>query len=703
MTTDLSRLVDPRSIVFIGASDRQDSIAQRALQNLIEHSAFDGALYLVNPKRKEVFERPCLADVSEVPEAPDLAIVTTPADTVLTALTACAARGVAFAIVFTAGFSEVGEAGKDIEAGIKALADRTGMRIYGPNCPGLTNVNKRLGFAFSPAFKTDLRGGSTGLATQGGALGRTIMQSMDRGLGIGLWCSAGNEVDLEISDFIAHMADAPDLHVIAAVLEGVRDGPKFVASALHAARQGKPIVALKIGKSSIGMAATQSHTAAISGSAEVNAAVFQQLGIVEVDDLDELVDVASLFADKRPRGDEKIGIFSMSGGSAALSADMIGLADLELAQFAPETFAKLRELLPSYAAIANPLDTSGNILATPHLLYPALLAVAEDPDVSITLFPIPLDYGKFIEIACEAIIRVRAETGAMIVPVWMSDRTGAGYAKLVAAGIVPIRSLGNAAKAIKRWRAHGQRLKRFDPTWSPLALDPANIAAAGAVRTLTEVEAKAKLAARGLAVPAGRLCEDAASAAIAQSEIGAKTVAKIVCAEITHKSDIGGVRLGLGEPDEAARAFDDIVASAKAHFPDAQIEGVLIERMAPSGGIETFVGVHRDPVFGPMMTFGLGGVYVELFRDVSRRMLPVTTAQAAAMIRETRCFALLNGLRGQGASDIAALEALLAALSDFVCDPMQAVEDIELNPIWVGKAGQGVVALDAVLTLRSDR
>jgi acyl-CoA synthetase (NDP forming) len=701
MTAELARLVDPRSIVFIGASDRPDSIAQRALTNLIEHSAFDGALYLVNPNRDEVFGRPCLSDISAVPEAPDLAIITTPADTVLATLAACAARGVGFAIVFTAGFSEVGEAGKDVEAGMKALADRTGMRIYGPNCPGLTNVNKRLGFAFSPAFKTDLRAGPTGLATQGGALGRTIMQSMDRGLGIGLWCSAGNEVDLEISDFIDHMAEAPDIEVIAAVLEGVRDGPKFVAAALHAGRRGKPIVALKIGKSKIGMAATQSHTAAISGSAEVNAAVFRQLGIVEVDDLDELVDVASLFAAKRPRGDEKIGIFSMSGGSAALSADMIGLSELELARFSPQTFAKLRELLPSYAAIANPLDTSGNILATPQLLYPTLKTVVEDPDVSITLFPIPLDYGKFIEIACEAIIRVRAETGAMIVPVWMSDRMGAGYAKLVAAGVVPIRSLGNAAKAIKRWRAHGQRLRQFDPKWSPLALDAANIAPAQRVRTLTEVDAKALLAARGVGIPAGRLCADAPEAATAQSQLGGATVAKVVCADIIHKSDIGGVRLNLAWPDDAALAWSEIVASAKAHFPDAKIEGVLIERMAPSGGIEAFVGIHRDPVFGPMMTFGLGGVYVELFRDVSRRMLPVTRAQAAAMIRETRCFDLLQGLRGRGASDIPALEALLVALSDYVGDPTASVEEIELNPIWVGKAGQGVLALDAVLTLRN--
>ena len=703
MKTDLSHLVNPRSIVFVGASDRPGSIAQRALENLIEHSAFEGSLYLVNPKRAEVFGRACLAEVSLVPEAPDLAIITTPADTVLANLEACAAKGVRFAIVFTAGFSEVDDAGKEIEAAMKSLADRTGMRIYGPNCPGLTNVNKRLGFAFSPAFKTDLRAGKIGLATQGGALGRTVMQSMDRGLGIGLWCSAGNEVDLEISDFIHHMAEAPDISVIAAVLEGVRDGPKFVAAALHAARNFKPIVALKIGKSAIGMAATQSHTAAISGSADVNAAVFQQLGIIEVDDLDELVDVASLFAEKHPNGDEKIGIFSMSGGSAALSADMVGLADLELAQYSPNTFATLRALLPSYASIANPLDTSGNILATPELLYPTLKAVAEDPDVSITLFPIPLDYGKFIEIACDAIIRVRAETGALVLPVWMSDRTGAGYAKLVASGVVPIRSLGNAAKAIKRWRAHGQRQKQFDPSWAPSALDAANLASQGPTRTVTEVEAKASLAPRGIPVPAGQLCVDASAAASALSKIGGPAVAKIVCAEITHKSDIGGVKLGVTSPEGAVVAWNEIVASVKSHLPDAPIDGILIERMAPSGGIETFVGVHRDPVFGPMMTFGLGGVYVELFRDVSRRMLPVTRAQAAAMIRETRCFELLKGMRGRGPSDIEALESLLVALSDFVSDPAEASEEVELNPIWVGKAGQGVLALDAVLTRRSDR
>lgn len=696
MAADLTRLVNPQSIAFIGASDRANSLPQRALENLIEHSDFRGELYLVNPKRQEVYGRRCYPSIADVPAAPDVAIVTTPAETVLPTLEDCATKGVRFAIVFTAGFGEVSEEGRVIERKMKALAAKSGMRIYGPNCPGLNNINARIGLAFSPAWRTDNRPGPVGLVTQGGALGRTFMQSMARGLGIGLWCSAGNEVDLEISDFIHYMADAPDIEVIATILEGVRDGVRFADAVLHARRNGKPVVALKIGKSDLGMAAAASHTAAIASSAEVNSAVFRQLGVIEVDDLDELGDVASLFARARSDPDAKIGIFSLSGGSAALSADMVGLNDLELAKFAPETFDALRKVLPPYASFANPLDTSGNILATPEVLHPALTAVATDPSVGVTLMPIPLDYGRFMELVCEALIKVQRETGAMIVPVWMSDRIGGGHALLVEAGLVPIRTLSKAAVAIRRWRDHARRLRDFDPAWRPVAKPETK---PERTHTLTEVEAKQRLAEAGVSAPAGRLCARREDVSAAMAALGARVVAKVVSRDITHKSDIGGVRVGLNDAASASQAWTEIMEAARKHRPDAALDGVLIEAMAPAGGVEAFVGVHTDPVFGPIMTFGLGGVYVELFRDVSRRMLPVTPRESAAMIRETRCYELLKGQRGRGPSDVEALERLLVAVSDFVCKTPGAVSELEINPIWVGPKGAGAMALDAVLTL----
>jgi acyl-CoA synthetase (NDP forming) len=696
ITPDLARLFDPQSIVFIGASDRAGSIGQRALENLVEHSAFTGSLYLVNPKRDRLYERPCFASVSDLPQVPDLAIICTPADTVLQALRGCAEVGVRFAIVFTAGFGEVSEDGKAIEAAMKALVRSSGMRIYGPNTPGLTNVTKRLGFAFSPAFRTDLRGGPVGLATQGGALGRTLMQSMDRGLGIGVWCSGGNEVDLEISDFIQFMARDSTIKVIAAIIEGVRDGGRFIEAAQAAILQGKPLALLKIGKTTSGMAAAQSHTAAMSGVAAVNSAVFRQLNIIEVNDLDELTDVVSLFAQTEPEGDERIAIYSLSGGAAALAADMSELHDLPLASLTDDTCRVLREVLPAFASINNPLDISGNVLSTPEILHPSLTAVVSDPRVGVTILPIPLDYGAFIETVCEVIVRVREETGAMIVPVWMSDRTGGGYGKLVAGGLVPIRSLRNAALAVARWRDFGRTRKDLDPQWRPFAQSP--LRATSATRTLSELEGKRLLAEHGIPILRGRLCVDPSQIAAAITEIDSPVVAKIVSPDITHKSDIGAVRLGIRTVEEAREAYEAITTAVRLGRPDADIHGVLFEQMAPPGGIEVFVGVHPDPVFGHLMTFGLGGIFVELFKDVSRRLLPLTCSSAAALIRETRCFGLLSGARGRPAADLAALEQLLLRISEFVERHVERLTTLEINPIWVGPAGTGVFALDSVIT-----
>lgn len=694
--TDLSRLFDPRSIVFIGASDRAGSIGQRALANLIEHSAFTGSLYLVNPKRDNLYERRCFASVSDLPEVPDLAIICTPAESVLQALRESAAIGVRFAIVFTAGFGEVNEEGKAIEAAMKRLVHSSGMRIYGPNTPGLTNVTKRIGFAFSPAFRTDLRAGPVGLVTQGGALGRTLMQSMDRGLGIGIWCSGGNEVDLEISDFIQFMAQEPTIKVIAAVVEGVRDGGRFIEAALTANLHDKPLALLKIGKTTSGMAAAQSHTAAMSGEAAVNSAVFRQLKIIEVNDLDEMTDVVSLFVQSDPKGDEQIAIYSLSGGAAALAADMTELHGLRLAAFSDTTYRVLRDVLPAFASINNPLDISGNVLSTPEILYPSLTAVVTDPNVGVTIFPIPLDYGSFIETVCEVIVRVRNETGATIVPVWMSDRTGGGYGKLVASGLVPVRSLRNAALAVDRWRGFGRARKDHDPRWRPFARTP--LAANVVSRSVSEFEGKQLLAEHGIPILRSRLCTDPSQIAATIEAIGATVVAKIVSADITHKSDIGAVRLDIRTVEEARDAYETITTAVRRCRPDAEIQGVLFEQMAPAGGIEAFVGVHRDPVFGHLMTFGLGGIFVELFKDVSRRLLPLTPSSAASLIRETRCFSLLSGLRGRPASDLDALERLLLAVSDFVERQGESLMTLEINPIWVGPAGAGAFALDAVIT-----
>lgn len=694
---DLSLLMDPRSVVLVGASDRTGSLGQRALENIVEHSRFEGELFLVNATRDEVGGRPAFRRVEDLPYAPDLAIVAVPAAVANDVIESCGRRGIRFAVVLTSGFSETGEEGALLEARMREVARETGIRIYGPNCPGLTNINKGLGFTFSPASRHDRMPGPIGLATQGGGLGRTFLQACARGVGIGLWCSSGNEVDLTVSDYINHMVAMPEIKVIVTLLEGINDPPRFARAALNAAAAGKPIVALKVGKSEYGVKAAQSHTAALSGTAEINSAAFRQLGIIEVDDIDEMIDTAALLSRGVPERAVRTALYSFSGGTVALAADMLGTAGLELARLAPQTTDRLRELLPAFAAIGNPVDTTAEILVKPEISYGSLLAVASDPNVDAVLFPLPMEYGEVTRAACENMVKVQAAVSKPIIPVWMSDKLGEGFDVLVEGGLPPVRTLGKAIKAMQRWNACGAWRGTFDPSWAPLICTTA-VLEPRARRTWSEAQAKAILARAGVAVPPGEVARDEDEAAAIAKRLDGPVVAKIASADILHKSDIGGVVVGLREPEAVRQAFRTIAANAAKAYPQARVDGVLIERMSDlRGGVETLVGVHRDPLFGPVITFGMGGVFVELFKDVSRRLLPLTRHEAAAMVRETRCHALLKGFRGGEPVDVGALEALLVAVSDFVCHSAGTapVEELDLNPVLVSKAG--AMALDAVL------
>ncbi len=706
---DLSLLCSPRSVALVGASDDPGSIGGRALINLLKHSDFQGEVMLVNPKRETVAGMRCWPEVSALPSTPDLVLVSVPAVHVNPALRQAAARGVPFAIVYTSGFGEAGPAGRALEAEMRSIVASSKLRVYGPNCPGLCNINERLGFTFSPSFQHDLRRGPIGLATQGGGLGRNVLQAMDRGLGIGLWCSSGNEVDLQVSDFIAHMADADGIEVIVTLIEGIKDGRKFVRAVQRAASNGKPVIALKVGRSVYGQKAAMSHTGSLTGSAEVNSALFRQLGVIEVDDIDELADTAALIARaKPPKTKRDIALYCSSGGASALTADMVGQAGVTLAQFAEPTTRVLAESLPSYAAIGNPVDTTTAVITDPQLIDKTLLAVCEDPGVSLVLFPVTIDYGDVTIKVAESAVRVQRQTAVPIVPVWMSSRRGEAVEVYAEAGMVPVGSVGKAVKAVKRWLQWAEWVARQTPgsvPFEPLLLRMASDVPAGEPATLNEHDAKTLLRAAGIDMPASGVARSADDAVTLAHRIGYPVVAKVLSADITHKTEAGGVMLGLADDDALREAWSRIHGNVYAHRPEARIDGLLIEAMAPAGGVETLVGVSRDPVLGPVLTFGLGGVHVELFRDVARRVLPLSRHEAEAMVREIRAFPLLDGLRGRPKADLPALIDLLMKVSDFVTAHATQIDEMDLNPVWVGPVGQGARALDAVIvgTLEAPR
>lgn len=689
-TAGLARLVDPRSVAIIGASDRPGSLGARAVANLLDHSDFRGTAHLVSRTRKEVHGIACRQSILDLPEPPDVAVLLVPAQQTLGVLADCARKGTSFAVVLTSGFGEMGADGKRAEADMARIGRSAGMRIYGPNSPGLCNLNKRLGLMFSPSFHLDQNPGPIGLATQGGGIGRCFLQAMTRGVGVGLWASTGNEADLTVADFVRYMADAGDITVIATAMEGIKDGDAFADAALYAAERGKPVIALKVGRSEYGARAVASHTGSLSGAAEVNSAVLRQVGVVEVDDMDELIDTASLFARRLPQGNEKVAIYGFSGGGCALSADAVGEAGLELAAFSAQTDRALRAILPDYAAVGNPVDATSDILSRPEIGTASLLATAQDPDVGVVFYPFPCDYEELTGQIGAGIVEAQGKTETPIFPVWMSDRRGPGFQELVKGGLAPIGSVKRGTKALRRWIERGRWSS--PQGWRPL---PAGRAGAAAV-TWTEPRAKEFLARFGVPVPASGVATSAEEAVRIAGDLGPVVVLKVVGSQITHKSDVGGVAVGLSGTDQVRSGYRRIIESVGLKAPGALVEGVLVEEMVPDG-LDVLIGVSRDPVFGPILTFGLGGVLVELFNDVSRRMLPLGEAQARALVAEPHCAKLLQGARGGSAYDVDAIVGVLVAVSKLIEANVGAVDELELNPVRVFPAGQGVVALDAVL------
>ena len=445
---DLTRFINPRGVAVVGASPRESSQGRRLYENLALHSAAPGEVYPVNPAYEEIGGRRCWPSISDLPAGDiDVALVMVNAARVLDTLKQCVRRGIPYAVVMTSGFSEAGEEGRRLEREIAELCRDTGLHVYGPNCPGFVNVRDRIGMTFSPAFKDDLNSGGIGLATQGGGLGRNLLQGLSHGEGVGLWFSAGNEVDLEIPDFVAHMAADPRIRVIALLMEGVKDGRRLTAACGWRARQarggaeGRPLRGRR--------ARAQSHTASVAGTAAVNSAVFRQFGAIEVDDLDQLLAVSQLLTRASAKSGNGLCIYTFSGGTAALAADLAGAARLPMAGLAPATQAALAALLPDFASIGNPVDTTADILRNPEVSAECLRILCADPSVGTVLYPIPMDYGAITDAMAEPIVSVASRTDTLIVPVWMSRRLSDGSV-MERAGLLPFLSLSDAIAALSR-------------------------------------------------------------------------------------------------------------------------------------------------------------------------------------------------------------------------------------------------------------
>jgi len=696
--SELQKLINPENVVVVGASPKPNSQGGRLYENLVIHSRLKGTVFAVNPAYNEISGAPCWPSIANLPVDVkiDVALIIVGSKLVLDVLKQCVDRNIPFAVVMSSGFSEAGGTGSHLESEIADLCKRSGLRVYGPNCPGFVNVRDRIGMTFSPAFKEDLHSGRIGLATQGGGLGRNLLQGLSNGPGVGLWFSAGNEVDLEVPDFIEHMAKDPEIDVIGVLMEGVKNGRRLTQAFELARMNNKPVVMLKIGHSKAGVEAAQSHTASIAGSAAVNSGIFSQFGVLEVYDLNELLATLQLLSRDLAHNRKGLCVYTFSGGTAALAADIAGTAGLPMPSLTEGTRTAIKTLLPDFASIDNPVDTTADILRNQDAATECLRLVSNDPNISVVLLPIPMDYGEVTDKIAESIVQVSKNASATLVPVWMSRKLGEGFKIMEKNGLSPFYSITEAIRALKyTWPTELSSQEQTKSVENNKCINNYS-----AYKILDEVKSKQLLKVAGIDTPPSLLAQNVEEAVEAFRKLNKTVVLKIVSPDIAHKTDIGGVKVGLNRVEDVRAAFEEIFAAVKRHAPEAKIEGFLVEAMLPKHGQEVLIGVHTDEAFGLIITFGLGGVFVEILHDVSHRMLPINHEDARSMILSIKNHETLRGTRGAPCKDLVALETLLLKVSDFAYSNRDSIVEMELNPVWVGVEGEGAIALDALIVMR---
>ena len=692
--SSLTGLLAPRSVAIIGASSDPTRIGGRPIASMLRRG-FQGRIMPVNPNRATVQDLPAFASIADLPEVPDVAIVAVPAEAAVSAVEELAGRGVKGAIVFSAAFAEVGAEGAALQARMAAAARVGGMRLLGPNALGA--FNDRIGFygIFSASLETGYPPpGRIGIASQSGAYGTHVFAvARERRLGTPVCVTTGNEADVTVGDVIGWMAEDPDIDVITAYLEGIRDAESFLA-ALEAARAAKkPVVVMKVGRSRLGQAAARSHTASIAGDDAVTDAVLAEYGAVRARTTEELLDIAQLATRRIYPARNTLGVITVSGGAGVLvsdAAEELGLAMPPMPAAAQE---RLIKLLP-YAAPANPVDCTAQALNDISLVGQFTEAMVADGDYSSVLaffthtgWAASIASGLRRELGG---VRTRHPDRLYVLSVLASPELVAGYE---AEGFSVYGDPTRATVAIAAMGKFGAAFAR-EPGLPPPDVPPITLPA----ETPNEAEAKRLLAEAGIAAAPERACPTAEAALEAAAAFGFPVVMKILSPDILHKSEIGGVLLDIATADDVRAGFDLLLTRARQHAPDARIEGVLVAKQL-NGGVECILGIHRDPVFGPIAMFGLGGIFVEVMRDVAFRRCPFGEDVADEMIRSIKAAPLLLGARGRPPADIPALARMLARLSVLAHQAGPRLTSIDLNPVVALPAGEGAYALDAVIEL----
>ncbi|RJK96597.1 CoA-binding protein [Paracoccus aestuarii] len=691
--SDLAGLIAPRAVAVIGASDDVTRIGGRPIAAMLR-AGFKGRILPVNPKRDIVQGLTCYPDIDALPEAPDVALIAVPAALVPQTIEALGRKGCKAATLFSAGFAETGDEGDQAQRGLLALARRVGVRLLGPNTLGVYNVGIGYYGTFSSSLDTGLPiAGSIGIASQSGAFGAHLgALARDRGLGCSVLITTGNEADITVSDAIRWMAEDDGTRVICAYMEAVNDAPALL-DALDAARAaGKPVLVLKSGRSEVGARAAASHTASLTGDAIVADAVLGDHGAIMLRDPQSMMDIAYAASGGVRPSHRSLGVITVSGGAGIVISDEAERIGLPMPALPDAAQARLKQVLP-YCAPANPLDCTAQALNDPSLLETFTRTALEDGGYGAILCFLtyvagsPAMSGRILQ-AIEPLRRAYPDRLIALCALGPPDV----LRRYDDAGILVFDDPCRATRALDAV------LRMGGPAVPATRPDP-GLAIALPAATLDEAASKRLLAASGIAAAPERTVADADEAARAAEELGFPVVLKILSPDILHKSDIGAVRLNLRDAAAVRQAHAAILQAAATHAPDARISGVLVARQMPQG-VECLMGVHRDPTFGPVAVFGLGGIFVELLNDVAVRACPFDAQTARRMILSIRGAAILQGARGQPPVDLDALSLMLSQLSVFAAAAGPRLASVDLNPVLA--LPDGAFALDAVIELTQD-
>ena len=694
-------LFHPRGVAIIGASSDLTRIGGHPIKAM-KNAGYTGGIFLVNPKYQEIHGQKCYPDAQSIRQPCDLAIIAVPAPAVANAVRDCGAAGIGYAVVLTAGFRETGGPGRKLEAELKRAVSQSGVRIIGPNCQGMLSLQARVWAAFgSVADETDFRPGNVSCAFQSGGFGYAIVNLAEaQGLGFRYCVSSGNETDIDTPELLAAFLDDPGTSAIFAYLEGTPDARRLLDVGRKSLLSDKPVMIWKAATTEAGIKAAASHTANMTGSYDLYRAALRQAGLIEVDDVEPIVDIAKLFAQgRRPKG-QSVGVLSISGGSGIVYADAAVRGGLTLPPFSDETLAALRKIVPSFGSPENPADVTASFFNDMNLFTSALEIVLADSrldQLSILLASIS---GPSARRAAEAIAAVANRTDKPLHVAW-SGRHAKSAETIKAfndAGVpfitTPVR-LARAAAVLARFTADQRRLlpRRPPEVATPTALELPR----GAV-SLSETESKAVLEAFGVPIAKEMLLPAGADAALAAARLVPPYAVKIVSRDIPHKTEVGGVKLAVSK-DGLGDAVRSVTQSALAAKPGAKVDGVLVSEMAQ--GIEVLIGVINDESFGPTIALALGGVLTEVLKDVSYRIAPFDLETAREMIAELRGARLFDGYRGAPPADKEALAQTLVAVGQMAAALGPRLKELDINPVFVGAEGAGVVAADALLILKA--